>query len=227
MSDIQLFIFAAVALVTLLCLQKVRKESYGRVRQRQVDPHRLAGRSDRTHLSRMKAHEWANVAEADAITGALSRLGFVDAGAYVAGALPSLRLQFFLSQEESCYAVLHEHPKNGIWVNLVYRYADGSSAIFTSTRDRGLSHDPRHRLQHFPGAHPIELLEAARRTRPQLPLKSLRVAQIAAEFEAAWREQLEWRRLNPMTAREVLSVAETRNGTRLNTLPIASPQGLR
>src|SRR5439155_16193255 len=106
---------------------------------------------DEIHMIAAPDHVWTNKDAVDAHAQALRATGFTDAGSFTIDVLP-VTTQFSLKKPDDVYAVIYEHPKVGVWLNLVILYENGASMTLTTTTDRGLEKRPGHPTLHVPGA---------------------------------------------------------------------------
>src|SRR6185369_1229898 len=77
---------------------------------------------DEIHLVAAPQHTWVN-ATIDAHAAGFASLGFMDAGTYTVDTLP-VAIRFFLKESERMYATIYEHPKAGMWINIVILFED-------------------------------------------------------------------------------------------------------
>jgi hypothetical protein len=167
---------------------------------------------DEIHLLAALNPQWSNPVAIEGYVAGLRSLGFVDAGIYSVDVLPVV-LQFFLKEGDRMYAVVYEHPKAGIWINLVALFEDGTSITFTSTQDRGLETRPGHPTIHVPGATAQQLYSAALAHCPAGARKLLTPESIIKQFEKAWIDGIQWRKSRGgISATEVASVILSRGG---------------
>lgn len=72
--------------------------------------------------------------EARSALESLERRGFRSAGSFVIPEMQNLPVHFLAKEDESSIAVVYEHPKAGVWCDLVSRYVDGSSITVTNAK---------------------------------------------------------------------------------------------
>jgi hypothetical protein len=182
---------------------KVLKEMAERATQKQPDE---------IHLIAAPDHDWSDPMTIDRYAGHLQDLGFEEAGTYTVDALP-VCLQFLLKTSEQMYAVIYEHPKAGIWINLIVLFQDGTSITFTNTQDRGMERRPGHAIIHTQGATADQLYKVASAQCPGQPRKALTQESLVPEFEKAWADGIQWRKSRGgISVTEVASVILSRGG---------------
>src|SRR5690242_5192589 len=86
---------------------------------------------DEIHLSAAQEHAWSSASAVEAHASQLRGLGFVETGTYTIDALP-VAVRFLLKETDRIYATIYEHPKVGVWMNLVILYANGTSSTLTT-----------------------------------------------------------------------------------------------
>src|SRR5262249_28466764 len=111
------------------------------------------------------------------------------------------------------YAAIYEHPKAGVWMNLVVLHEDGTSITFSTTRDRGLEKRPGHPIVYSPGATAEQIYSLAMRQSPTNETrKALSAPSVVSEFEKAWADGVRWRKSLGMSVAVVASVILSRDG---------------
>jgi hypothetical protein len=142
-----------------------------------------------------------------------------------------LASQFLLKKPDDVYAVVYEHPKAGVWLNLVILYENGASMTLTTTADRGLEKRPGHPTLHAPGASAEKLYTITKELVNEPKRKMLTSTSIVTEFERAWAEGVQWRKSRGVSATEAVSVLLSRDGKNARLLRpdridfVAEPDG--
>ena len=162
------------------------------------------------HLQRQDRAQWTNSTAADTIARALAWKGFEDAGCYAIAELPEVHLQLFTDTNRSMLANLYEHPKTGVWFELVTRYEDGTTASFSTLPATGLNPRPGHVQVSAPGLDVSALLDRALGERPAKRQVRVRAADAAALFATGWADHMAWRKRQGISAAEVAQVAKRR-----------------
>jgi hypothetical protein len=138
-------------------------------------------------------HTWVNVAAIDAHATGFASLGFTDAATYTVDSLP-VAIRFFLKDSDRMYATIYEHPKAGVWINIVILFEDGTSITFTNTQDRGLEKRLGHPIVYSAGASAAQLHAIALARCPSGERKPLSPSLIVSEFEKVWADGVRWRK---------------------------------
>ncbi len=172
---------------------------------------------DEIHMIAAPDHAWTNQAAVNAYAQSLSALGFSDAGAFTIDVLPAAT-RFLLKKPDDVYAVIYEHPKAGVWLNLVILYENGGSMTLTTTPDRGLEKRPGHPTLHAPGATADELYAMTQKLLNEPKRKALMPSSIIGEFERAWADGVKWRKSRGMSATEAISILLSRDGKNVRAL---------
>jgi hypothetical protein len=149
---------------------------------------------DEIHLVKADGGAWTNRAEATRLAGAFGQLGFVAAGTYRITELPDVTLGMLLHAQGRAYAIVYEHPKLGLWADIVSRYEDGTGITYSSSRSPDLAQRPGHKVVKAPGFMPGALWARFQAERPAGELVLLDAASLVQRFEDAWRESIAWRK---------------------------------
>ncbi|MCY3021543.1 MAG: hypothetical protein NTW87_21220 [Planctomycetota bacterium] len=80
------------------------------------------GTPSRIHLVAHVRSEWTDAAAANDILQTLHDAGFTDAGNFSITEMPDVKLQALVHQGSAVWAVIYEHPRVGVWVDLGSRY---------------------------------------------------------------------------------------------------------
>lgn len=171
----------------------------------------IAKQPDEIHLVADPRHTWSNPGVIETHTRDFLNLGFSDAGTYMIQEL-STAVRFALKTSDRMYGTIYDHPKAGIWLNLVVLYDDGSIITFATTPDRGLEQRPGHPIVHAPGATAEQLYSIALSKAPPNGRKPLAAESVLKEFAAAWTDGIRWRKSRGMSSTEVASVVLSRCG---------------
>jgi len=177
----------------------------------------IARQPDEIHLIPAPDHEWSNRSAVETYVRPLLSLGFTDVGSFTVDVL-TVAAQFLLKEPDNVYAVVYEHPKAGVWLNLVILYENGESMTLTSTADRGLEKRPGHPTLHAPGSSAEKLYAITRELLNQPQRKTLAASMIVEEFERAWAEGVKWRKDRGVSATEAVSVLLSRDGKKARML---------
>src|SRR5437016_3365404 len=175
----------------------------------------LEKQPDQIRLLPVPQHGWSNTQAIETYAGDMSALGFADAGTYTVDVLPVV-IQFLLKKTDHVYAVIYEHPKAGVWLNLVILYEDGRSMTFSTTADRGLEKRPGHPTVHSKGATAAALYTMTCQLMNEPPRKPVIASTIPAEFEKAWSDGVHWRKSRGFSVEETASVLLTRDGKNMS-----------
>src|SRR5581483_5991777 len=100
---------------------RITREQLEAVGQRAV-----AKQPEQIHLAAAPDHAWADSATMAGFVTPLRDLSFSDAGTYTVDPLP-VALRFLLHSSGTIYAIVYEHAKAGVWLDLVVLYEDGTS----------------------------------------------------------------------------------------------------
>lgn len=167
---------------------------------------------DEIHLRAAPEPAWVHGDEIESNARALRKLGFTEAGSYTVDVLP-VTIRFLVKESDRVYAAIYEHPKVGIWLNLIILHEDGTSVTFTNTQDRGLEKRPGHPIFYLHRATAAQLFAMLAQAVGGPQRRAVSAATIPAEFEKAWADGVRWRKSRSFSVAEVASVAISRDGS--------------
>jgi hypothetical protein len=168
----------------------------------------LAKQPDTIRLIPAATSAWRNAAEADRLDQGLRTCGFSDGGTFTIPELPGIVVRLFAHAADSFYAALYDHPQAGVWIDVGTRYADGSSATFSTSRPTGLAPRPGHAMTNMPGASPAQVVRNATSNRPRGLFAQHSPTEARRVFETAYAESMAWRKAHGVSTREVVEVAK-------------------
>ena len=166
---------------------------------------------DEIHLCLAPEPTSVHAEEIEGHARALRELGFTEAGSYTVDVLP-VTIRFLVKESDCVYAAIYEHPKVGVWLNLIILHEDGTSVTFTNTQDRGLEKRPGHPVFHFYRTTAAQLFAMVQQAAGGPQRRAVSAATIPAEFEKAWTDGVRWRKSRSFTTTEVASVLISREG---------------
>ena len=173
----------------------------------QIGARALAQQPDRIQLRPGSSGSWKNAAAARKVAGSLASRGFADAGVHTVPELPGVVVQLLAHVKDGLYAAVYEHPKAGIWFDLVSRYQDGSSVTYSTSLPTPLKPRPGHPTVNLPGIEPLALLDRILAQRPRRPLKPASPDQAVSVFEQGYADSIDYRKQVGISTGEVVGTA--------------------
>jgi hypothetical protein len=167
----------------------------------------LAQQPDEIHLVPAGPQSWNNAASADALADPLLGCGFEDAGIHRVQEMPGMLIRLLVKPDEALFAVVYEHPRVGVWLDVATRYRDGTGITFSTAKQTGLNQRPGYPIVNAPAASPLGLCERARTERPSGAFQQITIETAARTFEASYADSIAWRKARGITAVEVANVA--------------------
>ncbi len=198
---------AALALIALLALGGLARWALARWLGHVVGGRALARQPDTIRLVPATPGVWKDPNHHEAEAAELRAEMFRDAGTYTVAEMPGVALRLLAHEGDSILAIIYEAPRAGSWVELVSRYADGSSASCSSLPPTGLDPRPGSLRLNLPGSAPSALLARLKAERPAGTLEPVRGAGAARDFERAFAADMAWRKRRGISGREVATVA--------------------
>lgn len=186
-----LFVLFLVLIVGVVVLWQVIKSKLRKFAQGLAAD---AGTPSSIHLEPEPSPEWRDAGAVRRHRAPLESAGFQDAGVFSVAEMPGILLHAFAHPAEGAYAVVYEHPQVGVWLDLVTRYADGTSVTFgNATRGGGLDSQLGHDKVREPGGDPAALLRRFLAERAPKPRVAVSAAEFVSCFEQAYADEMQWR----------------------------------
>ena len=156
-------------------------------------------------------HEWTQNPEVAAILSEAQRWGLLPGDTFSIAEMEGVRLlPLFATHEEGpACGVIYDHPEQGNWLDLVIIYEDGTSLTISNAPEGSeIESPPESEKVYLEGQPASRLFEVMVKRFEQQPVVFLRPSNFVAEFENAYREEMEWRLDRGTTEGEVRAVAK-------------------
>jgi hypothetical protein len=150
---------------------------------------------DRIHLSRCAPSAFGRPDEVKRGLAALRAEGFAGAESFAIDELPGVCVALAVNSRDAMTAVIYDHVRAGVWVEIVSRYRNGTRWTHTTLGGHGFATRPGNVLVALPGASVAELLGRARGDRPQGDLRPVGRLDAAPVFEQGYADWIAWRKL--------------------------------
>ena len=154
----------------------------------------LAVFPDRIHLAKCSRVAFDHPRVVRTAVDALRSEGFEDAGTYAIIELPGVHVVLAANIRESMYAVIHDHQRAGVWIDIVTRYLDGTRWTHSTLGGQGLDPRPSNLIVRLPGATTTELLARARGDRPKTGHRRVNRIDVGPHFEQGYADWIAWRK---------------------------------
>jgi hypothetical protein len=202
---LRIIISVGIRLFVFLFLRKVARAGLEDIGRQAQDR-----QPDTIHLSPQAGSSWKDPAGVERMTAPLIAQGFKDAGAFTIREMPGVQLRFLTRVSDSVYACVCDHPKVGVWLDLISRFQDGTSVTFCTNKDRGIEHRPGKTMVYAPGTSAEALFQRMLAERPKKLLASI-PEDVVKMFEDAYAEDIAWRKKRGPSAKEVAKVVASRS----------------
>lgn len=137
---------------------------------------------------------WSDAASVAASVDAFRGLGFRPDGYFEIKQTPGVKLQAFTHAGEQLWGILYEHPKAGVWADLVACKQDGGSVTVSNAPMGGtLDHRPNHDKVYLKGSPVADLFARMQQEVSRPNLKPVDPGTFKAFFERAYMEEMAWR----------------------------------
>ena len=150
----------------------------------------LERQPDTIHLELTKNPQWKNAAAMEALAGPLRNKGFQDCGVFTVDKMPDVKVWILCQEQTWVAAHLYEHPKAGIWPELVTRYTNGASHSITTKPATGIHMPDWISIIRSLEAPTDQLYERLLDERSQVGIEHVSRAEAAHAFEAAYSRQM-------------------------------------
>jgi hypothetical protein len=154
----------------------------------------LAVFPDRIHLAKCSRSAFDHPRVVRTAVDALRSEGFEDAGTYAIIELPGVHVVLAANIRESMYAVIHDHQRAGVWIDIITRYLDGTRWTHSTLGGQGLDPRPSNLIVRLPGATTTELLARARGDRPKTGQRRVNRIDVGPHFEQGYADWIAWRK---------------------------------
>lgn len=205
-------VFIAVLVVAWVFIKiapKLFMRQVGRVVLGAIGENALAKVPERIQLSHVNVAQWQDAAAIQKQTSSLVRVGFNDLGTYSVDTMPGVLVRILFQPQSYVAAHITEHPNAGNWIELVTRYADGSSDFLTTVPDQGITPPPFVRTVRAEKSTPTDnLYQQHLRQRKSEGIKPVNQNDVRHEFEDAYMRYMMWKNNKGLKPEEVAKVVE-------------------
>lgn len=207
------YVLIAIAVVAVLAIffwkVRVRVVSQATPAVRQA----ILQQPDTVTLTRCESPQWRNVAMIEGLANELAGDGFTEVGTFSVDKMPGVLLRMMVHSGANVVANLYDHPKGGIWTELVTRYEDGSWATATTLPDKGVPRPGWIRTFRHPGASAGQLYRELVQQRPAGAMKVITAANGAADFEQGYLSYMTWLKNRDLSSVDVLRMVQKRSAS--------------
>jgi hypothetical protein len=207
MNDPQALLALAGLALALVLLPPLSRWALTRLVGGAIGRRALARQTDRITLAPAGDDAWREPATPRALAASLLGLGFEDAGTFRVSEMPGTVVRLLVHEQDAFVAAVYEHPRAGHWFDVVTYHADCTASCFSTAPATGLDARPGFQRVNAPGTGAAELVARARAERPARARRPVPAARAAAEFAAAYADDMAWRKQRGVSAREVAEVA--------------------
>jgi hypothetical protein len=194
--------------IALIALSSLSRLLFAAMFGKSIGKAALARQPDAIHLEPIEPARFRYAARVESLAAEFQGAGFESAGAFAIPEMPGVCVHLLAHRADSMAGAIYDHPAVGVFYDVYSRYVDGGACTYTTARATGLDPRPKTQTVNAPGAEPLALIERARRERPPYGLKGCSTSIIAAEFTAAYAENMAWLKQRGISTREVVEVAK-------------------
>jgi hypothetical protein len=150
----------------------------------------LEQQPDTIHLAALSNPEWKDSAAMEHMAQPLRNKGFSDCGVFTVDKMPGVKVWILFQEQTWVAAHLYEHPKAGVWPELVTRYTNGASYSITTRPATGIKMPDWITIVRSPEAPTDQLYDRLVRERSQNCIEHVNRADVARAFEEAYSRQM-------------------------------------
>jgi|SRR5882672_8049895 len=152
--------------------------------------------------------DWTNQDAIRQQTEPLLACGFEDAGVYSVDKMPGVLIRMMNQPQTSVAAHIHDHPRQGSWLEMVTRYDDGCTQSVSTLPPTGMKHPDWFRKIQADKAIPTDqIYKRYIAQRRQDGIKQVATTDIVREFEEVYHRLALWRQETGLSPQEVARVA--------------------
>jgi hypothetical protein len=166
----------------------------------------LEKQPDTIHLEPLSDPQWKDAAAMERMAQPLRGKGFVNCGVFTVDKLPGVKLWILFQEKTWVAAHLHEHPKVGMWPELVTRYTNGASHSITTRPATGIKMPSWITIIRSPEAPADQLYERLLQERQRNGIEQVSRADVVHAFEAAYSRQMIAMKHDGISPEEVAAV---------------------
>jgi hypothetical protein len=141
---------------------------------------------DTIHLEPLSDPQWKDRAAMEGMAQPLRSKGFSDCGVFMVDKMPGVKLWVLFQEQTWVAAHLHEHPKAGVWPELVTRYTNGASHGITTMPATGIKMPSWITMIRSPQAPSDQLYERLLKERNPNGIERVSRADVVRAFEEAY-----------------------------------------
>ncbi len=190
----------------ILALLMVRSAAKGVLND--VGKKAIESQPDFVNLARDEFPKFTNVPGVDELKNPLLASGFGYVGTFTVDKMPGVKVVMLVKPADYVTAHIYEHPKAGIWIELVTCYHDGSSHTLTTLPSTGLQLPPfvqTIRAAKAPATSLVQQLIAGRKTGA---MKRVEAADAVDQFEQNYAKYILWQKNKGMTTAEMAEIVQ-------------------
>ncbi|HET7186034.1 MAG TPA: hypothetical protein VFI82_15215 [Terriglobales bacterium] len=206
-----LFLAALLVIWTLfgkriVAMFLVRSASQGALNH--VGKKAIESQPDFVNLARDEFPKFSNAAGIDELKNPLLASGFDYVGTFNVDKMPGVKVVVLAKPDDYVTAHIYEHPRAGIWIELVTRYQDGSSHSLTTLPATGIQLPPFVQTIRAPKAPAPVLVKMLMSGRHAGEMKRVGVSEAVQEFEQNYAKYILWQKNKGMTTAEMAQIVQ-------------------
>ncbi len=166
----------------------------------------IAAQPDFINLAREEFPAWTNPAAVDGLKNPLLAAGFDYVGTFKVDKMPGVKLAMLVNPDDHVTAHIYEHPKAGLWIELVTHYEDGTRHTLTTLPATGLQLPPFVQTIRAAKAPAGDLVKQLINGRHSGTMKRVTAGDAVSEFEQGYAKAILWQKNKGMSTEEMAQI---------------------
>jgi hypothetical protein len=201
----------------IIALSLVRSAARGALND--IGKKAIDAQPDFVNLARDEFPTWNNAAGIDQLKNPLLAAGFEYVGTFKVDKMPGVKLAILVKPNDYITAHIYEHPKAGIWIELVTRYQDGSTHSLTTLPATGIQPPPFVQTIRAAKAPAGDLVRQLISGRHAGDMKRVAASDAVNEFEQNYAKYILWQKNKGMTTAEMAQMVQNWASKRASETP--------
>ena len=188
-------------IVALLLVRSAAQGALNDVGKKAID-----AQPDFVNLARNEFPQFTNPGGIDELKNPLLASGFDYVGTFNVDKMAGVKIAMLAKPDDYVTAYIYEHPKAGIWIELVTRYQDGTCQTVSTLPSTGIQPPPWVKTVRAAKAPAMDLVRQLTFVRRSGDMKKIAADNAVREFEEGYAKSIVWQKNNGLTPEEVATV---------------------
>ena len=190
-------------IVALLLVRSAAQGALNDVGKKAID-----AQPDFVNLARNEFPQFTNPGGIDELKNPLLASGFDYVGTFNVDKMAGVKIAMLAKPDDYVTAYIYEHPKAGIWIELVTRYQDGGTHSLTTLPATGIQPPPFVQTIRAAKAPAGDLVRQLIGGRHAGDMKLVAASDAVSDFEQNYAKYIIWQKNKGMTTAEMAQVVQ-------------------